>query len=84
MPTILGVVKTPSAIKLINIQAFNKRISEYAFTSHLVTEVSLWWTPSFLRNSLVLPAVYSGPPSDVSVLGIPKPWKHCPRREIRL
>jgi hypothetical protein len=25
------------------------------------TEVSLWWTPSFLRNSWVLPAVYSGP-----------------------
>ena len=48
------------------------------------TEVSMWWTPSFLRNSWVLPAVYSGPPSDVSASGMPKLWNHWPRREMRL
>ena len=48
------------------------------------TEVSLWWTPSFLRNSLVLPAIYSGPPSDVKVSGKPKLWKDWPRSEMRV
>jgi hypothetical protein len=48
------------------------------------TEDSLWWTPSFLRNSLVLPAMYSEPPSDVRVSGIPKLWNDWPSRAMRL
>jgi hypothetical protein len=60
--SLLGLTASP-----ITLLADPADLSAFWLARGNPTDVTLWWTPSFLRNSWVLPAVYSGPLSDVSL-----------------